>query len=295
MKVFRRKWTSGSHLYVMYLPALILFAVFVFYPLFEGVQISLTNWNGYSQHYQYVGLDNFKMLFTDHKVITAFQNTLVYGIGSTVIQNIWGLAYALLLNQVFFGRKLVRSAVYLPVLISGLVMGFIWYFIMQYDGGALNDIMLLFGMERVDWLADGSRGVKIILFATSMQFVGQSMIIYLAGLQTIPKTYYEAAEIDGTGAWRKFFNITLPLLMPAIIISVIYKLIGGLQLFDLIVALTGGGPGSSTHSFSTLINSLYFQSQNAGYATALGIVLFLFILCVTVITHKLISRNEVEH
>lgn len=295
MKSLRRRWSSQNHLFVMYMPALLLFAVFVFYPLFQGVQISLTNWNGYSQHYQYVGLDNFRVLFTDQKVATAFRNTLIYGVGSTIIQNIWGLAYALLLNMVFFGKNVIRSAVYLPVLISGLVMGYIWYFIMQYDGGALNDFMLLFGMERVDWLGDGSRGVNIILFATSMQFVGQAMVIYLAGLQTIPKSYYEAADIDGAGSWSKFFRITLPLLKPAIIISVIYKLIGGLQLFDLIVALTGGGPGSSTHSFSTLINSLYFQSQNAGYATALGIVLFIFILFITVVTHKIISRNEVEH
>ena len=176
---------------VMYVPVLLLFAVFVFAPLISGLNIALTNWNGYSQHYQYVGFDNFRQLATDERIHRSFINTMFYGVGSTIIQNIWGLLYALLLNQLFFGRSAVRAFVYLPVIMSGLVMGYIWYFILQYSGGALNDLMLLLGMERVDWLANGTRNVGIITYVTSMQFVGQAMIIYLAGLQLIQKSYYE--------------------------------------------------------------------------------------------------------
>ena len=186
---------------VMYVPVLLLFAVFVFAPLISGLNIALTNWNGYSQHYQYVGFDNFRQLATDERIHRSFINTMFYGVGSTIIQNIWGLLYALLLNQLFFGRSAVRAFVYLPVIMSGLVMGYIWYFILQYSGGALNDLMLLLGMERVDWLANGTRNVGIITYVTSMQFVGQAMIIYLAGLQLIQKSYYEAAAIDGANAW----------------------------------------------------------------------------------------------
>jgi len=284
----------AHRLSVMYLPILILFTAFVIIPFFNGLHIALTNWNGYSQHYQYVGFDNFKTLVADSKVHRAFFNTLFYGIGSTVIQNIWGLLYALLLNQFFFGRNAVRSFVYLPVIMSGLVTGYIWYFILQYNGGALNDIMLLLGMERVDWLANGTRSVGIITFVTSMQFVGQAMIIYLAGLQVIPVSYYEAASIDGANAWQKFWYITLPLLVPAIITTVILKLIGGLQLFDKVIALTGGGPGYSSHSFSTLINFLYLVNQNAGLASALGLVLFVLIFAVVAMAYKVLIRKEVE-
>jgi raffinose/stachyose/melibiose transport system permease protein len=164
---------------------------------------------------------------------------------------------------------------------------------MQYSGGALNDLVMGFGGLPVDWLADGQRAVAIILFISSMQYVGQAMVIYLAGLQTIPSAYYEAASIDGASRWRRFWHITLPLLKPAILSTVVLKLIGGLQLFDVIIALTSGGPGFASHSLSTMINYLYFGNQNAGYSTALGIALFLLILIVTVLTNRFAMRKGV--
>lgn len=291
----RHKFTAWMQLCSMCIPALILFGTFVFYPLLRGVRISFTDWNGFSQHYSFIGLDNYRKLFVDPNIRTAFINTLIYGIGSTIVQNVWGLMYALLLNRKFAGRNLVRAAVYLPVLISGLIMGYIWYFLLQYSGGALNDMLTVFGLARIDWLADHRRAVSLILFITCLQFVGQAMVIYLAGLQRISKSYYEAAELDGVGLWSKLFYITLPLLSPAIITNVTLKLIGGLQLFDLIVALTGGGPGFSTHSFSTLINNLYFVNQNAGYSATLGLALFIFIMVITVAVNKILYKREVEY
>ncbi|RED64782.1 carbohydrate ABC transporter permease [Cohnella lupini] len=290
-----RKTAARVQLAAMVAPALLLIGVFVFYPLLRGIRISFTDWNGYSQHDHFIGLDNYRKLAVDPNVRTAFVNTLLYGVGSAVIQNVWGLLYALLLNRNFFGRNAARAAVYLPVMVSGLIMGYIWYFLLQYSGGALNDARSLFGAAPVDWLADKHRAISLILFISSLQFVGQAMVIYLAGLQRIPRMYYEAAEIDGIGWWSKFRHITLPLLSPAIMANVTLKLIGGLQLFDLIVALTGGGPGFSTHSFSTLINYTYFTSQNAGYSSSLGIALFLFIMAVTVGVNRYFYRREVEH
>jgi len=279
----------------MYAPAIVLFCAFVFYPLLSGVRISFTDWNGYSQSYSYIGLDHFRKLFADANVRTAFINTLVYGIGSTLIQNVWGLLYALLFNRKFPGRTMARAAVYLPVMVSGLIMGYIWYFLLQYSGGALNDVLIAIGLSPIDWLADQRRAVSLILFITSLQYVGQAMVIYLAGLQTIPLAYYEAADMDGVGPWSRFRHITLPLLAPAIMTNVTLKLIGGLQLFDLVMALTGGGPGFSTHSLSTLINHLYFVNQNAGYSATLGIVLFLFIMTITVAVNRILYKKEVEH
>lgn len=155
--------------------------------------------------------------------------------------------------------------------------------------------MKLMGLKSVDWMADGTRGVNIITFITSMQFMGVSMVIYLAGLQVIPEALMEAADIDGARAWSKFTRITLPLLIPSITTSFTLKIIGGLQLFDTIVALTHGGPGFSTHSISTYINYLYFENQNAGYAAALGLVLFMFILLISVMMNRYFSKKEVEY
>ncbi len=279
---------------IMYVPALILFAVFVIYPFFEGLRISFTNWNGFSRHFDYVGFSNFKLLATDSNVRTALVNTLLYGFGSTLFQQIIGLAYALLLNGSFRGRIIGRTVVYLPALISGVIMGYMWYYLLAYDG-ALNDILLLFGAEKALWLSHSGTAIALIITINTLQYVGVSMIIYLAGLQSIPTMYYEAADLDGAGKTVRFFSITLPLLYPAIVTSVTINLIGGLKLFDVIRALTGGGPGYSTHSLATLIYTAYFGSQMAGYAAVIGLLLFCTILAFTVALQYLSRKWEVQY
>lgn len=279
---------------LFYVPALILFALFVIYPFFKGVYLSFTNWNGYSRSFKMIGLKNYVNLFKDKNVHRAFANTLVYGVGSTVIQNVLGVLLAVFLNKKFHGRSLVRTVIYLPVMIAPLIMGYIMYFFFNYNRGAINDVLKLFGAAPVDWLANGNRSVFILTLVNSLQFVGISMVIYLAGLQNIPSMYYEASEIDGIGVGQRFFYITLPLLMPAITSSVTLNLIGGLKLFDVISALTGGGPGYDTHSLSTLIHKYYFGGERAGYASAIGLVFFVFIMIVSNVVVKALQRRQVE-
>lgn len=281
--------------FVMLIPALILFALFVFCPLISGVKISMTNWDGFSHDRKFIGFLNYINIFLDKNVVIASWNTIIYGIVSAILQNIAGLLFALLVDKQFKMRNAVKVAIYLPSIISGLVMGYIWYFMVQYDSGAINDLIKLMGFTPVDWMANGTRAVIIITLITSIQFVGVSMIIYLSGLQMIPTALMEAADLDGAGAWTKFIKIKIPLLMPSINTSFTLKLIGGLQLFDTIVALTRGGPGFSTHSISTYINYQYFENQNAGYATALGLLLFVFILFISIITNGYFSKKEVEY
>ena len=279
---------------LFYIPALILFVVFVIFPFAKGIYLSFTNWNGYSQTYNMVGIDNYVRMLTDQNVHRAFINTIVYGVGSTLLQNVLGLALALLLNQKFRGRAATRTLVYLPVMIAPLIMGYIMYFFFSYDNGALNDVIGLFGMAPVDWLASGTRGVIIMTVVNSLQFVGISMVIYLAGLQGIPDMYYEAAAIDGVSPTQRFRYITLPLLTPAISSSVTINLIGGLKLFDIIMALTSGGPGYDTHSLSTLVYRTYFGSENAGYASAIGLVSFVLIMILGNLVVKYLEKKEVE-
>lgn len=278
----------------MYLPALLLFSGLIVYPFSEGIRLAFTNWNGYSQEYDYIGLKNFFALLRDKNLLKANINTLLYGFGSTFFQQVSGLAYALLLNRKLKGSHAARTLIYLPVLIAPVIMGFMWYFMFQYNHGALNDILMLFGRDRVDWLASGRRAVNIIIFVNTVQFCGISMVIYLAGLQTIPVTYYEAGSIDGASGFREFTNITLPMLRPAMTTGIILNLIGGLKLFDVIQALTSGGPGYASHSLSTYISLTYFSAEKAGYSATVGIQLFILIIILTLLFQLTIGRKEIE-
>lgn len=293
IKVERSK-KKANYVNLLSAPMIILFFVFVIYPLGKGIFLSFTNWNGYSQTYKMIGFDNYIKVFTDSKVLIAFRNTIIYGFGSTFIQNVLGIAFALFLNQKFTGRAVFRTIVYMPVMIASLIMGYIMYFFVMYDGGALNDIRHLFGMDGLDWMNNGLRAVLLMTVINAVQFAGISMVIYLAGLQNISTMYYEAAKIDGATSVQQFKFITFPLLVPAISSAVIINLIGGLKLFDIIMALTSGGPGSSSHSLSTLVNRTYFGGEQAGYASAIGLVSFLFIMIVSNVFMRYFDKKEVD-
>lgn len=144
----------GSAINLLYVPALLLFIIFIFYPFLKGIQVSFTNWNGYDQDFSYIGFRNYERVFTDYEISKVFQNTFIYGVGSAVFQNIIGLLYALFLNMNIRTRGFVRTIIYLPVIISSLIMGYIWYFFFQYEGGAINDILLLFQDEKINLLGD---------------------------------------------------------------------------------------------------------------------------------------------
>ena len=277
-----------------YIPALLLILFFVLGPLLEAIRISFTQWNGYSQDYKYIGWRNYLKLFQDPNFRTAFRNTIIYGFGSTLLQNLLGLAYAVFLNTRFRGHSIVRTFIYMPVMISSLIMGYIIYFFVQYNGGIFNEIIGLFGKEPIDWMANGNRGVIIITLMNSWQYVGISMVIYMAGLQNIPKMYLEAAEIDGASPWQRFCRITLPLLLPSISSAVVLNLIGGLKLYDIIISLSEGGPGFSTHSLASYVSNQYFTAQNAGYSAAVGIFTFLFIMLVSNLFTTYFNRKEVD-
>ncbi|MDQ0199452.1 raffinose/stachyose/melibiose transport system permease protein [Neobacillus ginsengisoli] len=287
------KWQESS-LWWMYLPALAAVCFFILYPFLNGLKISFTNWDGFSQTFDYVGLKQYTRLLKDPDTWLVVRNTLLYGIGSTLFQNIVGLLYALLLNQSIKMRAITRTIVYLPVIISPLIMGYIWYFFFAFQGGALNDVLLFLGLHKVNALGDPTMNKWLIVFVNTYQFVGIAMIIYLAGLQSISKDYYEAAQIDGASALQQFKNITLPLLMPSITINMVLNIIGGLKLFDVIIALTGGGPGNSSQSMSTYMYDLYFNRQDAGYAATQGILMAVIILVISLGALLFFKRKEVE-
>lgn len=288
------KKVFSTSLWWMYLPALFLVCFFIVYPFLNGIRISFTNWNGFSQTYSYVGFDQYKRMLFDPDTWLIVKNTLLYGLGSTIFQNVIGLLYALLLNQSIRMKSITRTIIYLPVIISPLIMGYIWYFFFSYEGGALNDVLQVFGFDAVNLLGNPDINTWLIVFVNTYQFVGIAMIIYLAGLQSISKDFYEAAQIDGATPFQRFRRITLPLLIPSITINMVLNIIGGLKLFDVIISLTGGGPGNASQSMSTFMYSLYFAKQDAGYAATQGVLMAVIILILSLSALMYFRSKEVE-
>ena len=287
----RRKWMLLS----LCIPAFLLIFIFMIVPLGNAVKVSFFKWNGYSQKMKWVGLENYGSIFKDKVFMRSTMNTFIYGFGSTLLQNIAGLSAALFVNRQFKGRNLVRLILYMPIMISGVIMGAIQYYIFNYDNGVLNNLLNLFGIGNIYWMESGIGSVFIITLINSWQAMGFCMLIYLAGLQNIPKRYEEAALLDGTSRRQIFFKIDLPLLMPAITTAVITNLIGGFKLYDIIVTLTNGGPNRKSLSLSYYISLLYFNDEKAGYSAAVGIALFIIIFIVAVPINQYLRSREVEY
>lgn len=291
---FNLKRVFTTSLWWMYLPSLVIVCFFIVYPFLNGIRISFTNWNGFSQVYSYIGFDQYKRMLFDPNTWLIVKNTLLYGLGSTILQNIIGLIYALLLNKSIRMKSIARTIIYLPVIISPLIMGYIWYFFFSYQGGALNDVLQVLGFDKINALGNPDVNTWLIVFVNTYQYVGIAMIIYLAGLQSISKDYYEAAQIDGATPFQQFKNITLPLLIPSVTINMVLNIIGGLKLFDVIISLTNGGPGNASQSMSTFMYSLYFDKQDAGYAATQGVLMAVIILILSLAALLYFRSKEVE-
>lgn len=274
------------------LPALALFGVFFVYPLLKGIGMSLTNWDGMGEA-QYVGFKNFIDFFSDARAIQDIKTTLIFAFGSALLLNLVGLAYALLMNNHFFGKSIARVIIYLPAIISPLIMGYIWYFLLQPGRGYLHYAFAQLGLPDLigNWMSSYPTALTVLVLVNVWQFAGMTMIIYLAGLQSISSDVLEAALIDGTSRGQRFMRVTLPLLMPSIRINVVTNIIGSLSVFDIIMSLTEGGPGYSTESLSIYIMRMCYGSRT-GYSTAVAMILFVIILIPVLVSMRLTRAKD---
>ena len=276
----------------MALPAFLLFAVFFLYPLLQGIWMSLTDWNGISRA-NFVGLKNFIDFFHDSRAITDIRNTLLFALGSAPLLNIVGLAYALLMNGEFKGKGAARVIIYLPAVISPLIMGYIWYMLLQPGRGFVFHALELIGKSSWlgNWLGDYKACMVVLILVNVWQYAGMTMVIYLAGLQNIPEELYESAKIDGAGFWECFHYVTIPMLRPSIRINVVTNIIGSLGVFDIVMALTEGGPGYDTETLSIYIMRMCYGSKT-GYSTAVAIIMFFIVLIPVLISMRLTREKE---
>lgn len=279
----------------MFLPATILFVLFFVIPLCQGIGVALTDWNGFSEERQFVGLKNFITFFSDPRAIGAIRTTLLFGLASPLLLNLFGLLLALLVDsKKVKGRVFLRTIIYLPSIISPLIMGYLWTLILSPSTGVLDRAMQQLGINAsFGWMGDVKKAIWLIIIVNVWQFVGGPMMIYLAGLQSIPTELYESAKIDGAGGWQKFRNVTWPLLYPSARINIFTNIIGSMAVFDIIMAITAGGPGYATESLSIYI---YRQSFNgfAGYATAVAIIMFVLIAIPVAISMRWMKNTEAE-
>lgn len=275
----RRGPKNTQLLWVFVLPAALFYAIVVVIPSFQGLYYSMTNWDGLSADWDFVGLRNFGRIFSDPVAMKAVTNTFVYAIVTTVFENIFGLLIALALSSRIKSRNALRVVFFLPVVILSIVVAYLWQFLFMPGSGVFAQVMQFFGVPaaEVNMLGSPSTVVIAICIMVVWQYTGFTMVIYLAGLQGVPSELLESASLDGAGPWQRFWNVTMPALAPAIAINLILSMIRGFMIFDQIWATTLGGPADSSHSMSTLVYRTAFQFGRLGEGIALAVVLTLFV------------------
>ncbi|MGK5684086.1 carbohydrate ABC transporter permease [Actinoplanes sp. URMC 104] len=275
------------------LPALLLFAFVVLVPSARGVYYAFTDWDGLDPDFAVIGLRNFTDMLSDGDALSAVWHTVIIAVAITVIQNGIGLLLALGVNSMIKTRNFLRVLLFAPAVVTPIVTAYLWRNLLGPDG-AVNSLLGAVGLGswRQDWLGDPDLALWMIVLVVVWQFAGYSMVIFLAGLQSIPREIYEAAAIDGTGAVRRFWSIVRPLLAPAITINLMLSIIGGIKLFDQVYALTGGGPGHATDTISTLIYKDAFTLGEFGYSIALAVVLTIIVAIASGAQYTVLNRNE---
>ncbi|GAA2271169.1 sugar ABC transporter permease [Nonomuraea roseoviolacea subsp. roseoviolacea] len=274
-------------------PAVAVYVFIVVVPSVNGAVFSFTDWNGLRPGWSFVGLGNYADVLADRAARDALVNTLLLAATATVVQNVAGLLLALGVNRVVRSRYVLRVVFFAPVVLTPLVAGYVWSFLLSPDG-ALNEALRAAGLGALahDWLGDPGTALYAVVAEIVWQFAGYSMVIYLAGLQAIPAEVLEAATIDGAGAWSRFRHVVLPLLNGAVVINVMLCLIGGLKQFDQVMAMTGGGPGTATETISTAIYKSAFSLGDYPFSIALAVVMTAVIAVLAAVQFRLTQRRS---
>jgi raffinose/stachyose/melibiose transport system permease protein len=276
------------------LPAVALFVAFVIYPIAQSTRYSLYDWNGYGSPTDFVGIDNFRRVFSDDLFRDAIRHNGILIVLSLLLQIPFALGLAVLLNAKLPGRGVLRTLFFAPYILSEVVTGVVWRQILR-PKGLLDQILTAIGAEGYirNWLAEPDIVLYSLFFVISWKYFGFHMILLLAGLQQIPKELGEAAMIDGATPWQRFRHVTLPLLGPTVRVSVFLSIIGALQLFDMVWVTTRGGPINSSSTMATFLYE-QFKRNRFGYASAVSIVIFLLSLVVALAYQRGAMRRDLR-
>ena len=264
-------------------PAVVLMLALIYATTASGAFYAFTNWTGIGD-YDFVGLANFRRIFQTEELTGSLINTLLLAFGFLIFTNVFGLLFALALNRTLKSRFVLRTLLFMPVVIAPIAVSYMWKFIFAFNG-PLNQTLAALGLDswKHDWLADPTLALIAVLVVMVWQNTGFVMVIYLAGLATVPIELEEAASLDGAGIGRRFRRVVLPMIQPSVAIATTLMLIQGLRIFDQVLALTGGGPSGATQTLATEIYQQTFTFSNFGFGAALALTLSLLIFVFTVI------------
>ncbi len=269
------------------MPAFSLFAVFTAYPFIYAGKLSLTRWDGLSADQKFVGLGNYRDLLHDHEFLHSLKITAIYTVAVTIVSIAIGLLLALALNRKLVGRNLYRTIFFTPVLTATVAAAVVWQLLFDPFSGIVNVGLREVGVVGPRWLSSPSWALAAVIVVGVWKRIGFTMIIYLAGLQTISPSYHEAAEVDGASSWRRFWDVTWPLLTPITVLQLIMAVIDSFQVFDHVYIMTQGGPLGATNVVPLLLYNQGFRLFHLGYAAAIGWVVFLVILVTTIVQWRL--------
>lgn len=288
----KRKWVAA---YLFIAPIVILFTIFRIYPTLFNFTLSFMKWNVFKNQGTWTGLKNYVHLINDDTFFTALKNTLLYTGMFLPVQITVALGIALLFNVEFRGRSFCRAVFFMPYVVTSVATAAIWKWLYDPTSGLINAILKQLNLPTSLWLLGEKTALGSVVIYSIWQSVGYSMIIFLAGLQAIPKQYYEAAQIDGANKLQSFLHITLPLLVPILLFVLVMMTISSFGVFNQIYVMTQGGP-----AYATLVLVLYMYNQaftflHFGYGAAIAVVFFVFVLAVTLIELKLGTRRTISY
>lgn len=291
MKARKRKDRAWYCLFV--LPLVLVFTIIVIIPFIIGIGYSFFKWDGLSINPKvFVGLSNYIRMFTDQRFMASAGHTVVYTIIAVVLINIFGLAFALIVTTRLKTRNIARTMLFMPYLIGGLILGYIWKFIFGEGFSAIGEMT---GLSNIffNWLNNKNLALVALVIVSTWQMAGYIMIIYITGIQAIPDDVIEAAAVDGAGFWQTLFKVKFPLIMPSFTICLFMTLSNCFKVFDTNLSLTGGGPNNATEMFAMNIYNEIFKLNNYGYGQAKAILFFVVVAVITLIQVSITSKKEV--
>lgn len=278
--------------FLLVVPGMVIFTIGVILPLLLALRYSVTNWDGMSVEKEFVGISNYINLWKDANFRQAWWFTIKFTIANTIVQNVFALLFAVALDSGIKAQKVYRTILFIPCLVSAVIVGFVW---LKLYSNVLPELNEIFGTN-INFLlfGDGKTVLSGLVIANNWQWIGYWMLIYLAGLQSVPGDLHEAAKVDGAGPVSRFINVTLPMLAPAITICVVGITTGSLKVYDLLVSSTKGGPGRASTSVIYQTYTTAINGRQYGYGSAMSVTLVLALLLVAMIQVKGLKKKEVQ-
>ncbi|WP_088319751.1 carbohydrate ABC transporter permease [Kineosporia sp. R_H_3] len=286
-----RGTTKRTYSYWFYAPAGVVYGIFFILPTVISFYFAFTRWDLFESHW--IGLDNFRQFFSEQSLRSSLRNTLVYAVTTSGLKVVLGMMLAVLLTSSIRLKAILRALTFFPVLVSTVAVGITFSVLLQPDFGIINTVLAKVGITGPDWLGNPTTALLSVAAVDVWKGVGLATVIYIAGILSIPRDYYEAVEMDGGGGWTQFRNVTLPLARPATFTVILLSFIGGLRSFDLIWTMTGGGPGFASDTIASVIYKQY-QAGFYGLSTAGNVVLFVLVSIIIFPLSRYFNSREVD-